>query len=139
MTGVSIVPARPEHEAWIYDTFRRALSEVPGWGIDRADDEGQRLIALAPHLALVVATPVGYPDEIAGWAAGARDKSALVAVYVRYTLRRRGIGTELRRAVCDADPAPLAYWTRAAGRMEARGYPWRHDLDASARTLRRVE
>lgn len=126
---LEVQAAGRQHTHWMGSTFSNSLRNNGGAGDCRASVALLDRVLRDVRVRTVVASPSGHPDVYLGWAVSLFG--AVVFAYVAYESRRGGLGTCLLETVSPAtSPWRFAFWTRAAARMAAKGYPCVYDLAA---------
>ena len=130
LAHVEIVPAAPEHLPWIRATFAHQVRTVPMTTRRQAGDMASALerILRGKLGQAAVACPIGARDAGMGWAVSL--DGALLFAYVSDDFRRQGLGVALTAAVVPPGPVCVAFWTRAASDIAAKGFPLVYSINA---------
>jgi hypothetical protein len=120
---VAFDPGDEEHQAFVYDSFRRSTdvwpwSEMPR---QRLMERLKRELA-APGTETRIATPHGMPGSFLGWYA-VRAPATVVYAYSRYSARHQGVATAAMRQLGVANPLGIVFWTPAAARIASQRWP----------------
>jgi len=126
---LDVTAAGRQHANWMRQTFARSLRDNADAIDCHASVDLLDRVLRDVRVRTAVVSPTGYPDTYLGWAVA--FCGAVVFAYVAYESRRGGLGTCLLETVSPgSNPWRFAFWTRAANRMAAKGYPCVYDLDA---------
>lgn len=139
LRGVHIYPATREHYPFVLDSFRCSLADLGGVASGLVDAHvGLLERQLRGGLTrAVVASPIGHPETLLGWASEAFG--SLLFAYVIQDLRKRGFASELYASLFARGPVRLVYWTETAEAIREHGFPIVHDWREFARRERAAE
>jgi len=136
MTAFAIVPADPEHENWIRDSFSASVrdSEPYAW-VHRAQLMEDFIVRRRrPEARTLVAHVTGTPDIFLGWLAAVPGRNEVLYGFTKYAFRQQPewrIATTLaeKAGIDFSKPVGLRYWSRAAERIGLRdGYRLYHKI-----------
>jgi hypothetical protein len=118
------LPGNDEHQAFVYDTFRRSTDHWPWSEMSRPRlmDRLKRELA-SPGTETRIVTPRDMPGSFLGWCATRRPE-VIVFGFTKYSARRQGVFT---RALVEMGlepwtrPLAVTFWTPACARLAAGG------------------
>lgn len=116
---MEVIPASHDAIPWVLETFLAQRHLVDGWAFARVQSSALKRIIMGRIGRAVVAVPIGYPDEFAGWTV--EMDGGILYAYVRDQFRRQGIGMKMLTTVTGTVPIELGYWTEDAEGMARKG------------------
>lgn len=128
-----------KHAGFVFASFTKSLRD---FGTVGALYLRQHVYQLERELrgglgATVVASPIGEPDTMLGWAHA--DCGSLVYAYTIADCRKWGIGSVMAGGLFSGGPVPVVYWTVLAQEIADHGFPVIHDFDEYVRRERAAQ